>query len=198
MAALLLLIACDRRAATERDEPAAELGDPTAADNAADQPVTAPNADDDPPARAATLPCPATGQLVFVDVTAHRLRLCDRGTAVAEFGVALGEGGIGKTRAGDKRTPLGRYGLATPRRSSDGYFMFIPVGYPTAAQQRAGYTGSSVGIHGPPERLPELGDAVTATDWTWGCIALSHDNLLKVVGWINEHKIRTVELRAAD
>ena len=85
------------------------------------------------PARAAS--CPARGLALLVETGQHRLWTCENGRATGEYAVALGSGGVGKTRRGDAKVPLGDYALGTPRGSSQ-FHTFIPVGYPTAEQRR--------------------------------------------------------------
>jgi murein L,D-transpeptidase YafK len=94
--------------------------------------------------------------------------------------VALGSGGVGKARQGDKRTPLGSYPLGEPRASQK-FGTFIPVAYPTPTQRKRGYTGGAVGVHGPPTRVPWIGRLF---DWTAGCVALaSRAEIEEVADW---------------
>src|SRR5512138_3184523 len=97
-------------------------------------------------------PCPASGDAVVVLTADRALWLCTAGTPAGRFEVALGRNGVGKRRRGDGRTPLGRYVLGAPRPSAR-YGTFIPIAYPTAAQASRGFTGSAVGIHGPPRGM---------------------------------------------
>lgn len=121
-------------------------------------------------------PCPEHGDVDVVTVIAHKreLWLCDHGAAVARFQVAMGRGGVDKRRQGDGRTPLGTYALGMPRPSSR-YGVFIPIAYPTPEQVAHGFTGSNVGIHGPPRGQTEPEYPTTAVDWTEGCIATGLD-----------------------
>jgi hypothetical protein len=123
---------------------------------------------------AAPTPCPEKGDVVAVIALRHELWLCHEGTAVAKFQVALGRGGIDKRRRGDGRTPLGTYAFGRPRPSSQ-FGIFIPFDYPTRDQVAQGFTGSEVGIHGPPRGLTEPEYPLTAVDWTRGCIATAMD-----------------------
>jgi murein L,D-transpeptidase YafK len=100
----------------------------------------------------------------------RQLWLCTLGAPAARFGVALGRSGVGKRRAGDGRTPLGTYALGPPRPSAR-YGTFIPIAYPTPEQAASGFTGSAVGIHGPPRGVDGAAIPVTAVDWTLGCVA---------------------------
>lgn len=85
--------------------------------------------------------CAAPDARIVVDLAQHALALCDRDKLVEAFVVRLGRGGIGKTREGDGRTPIGTYTLGVPRPSNR-YGTFIPVGFPTEEQKKKGYTGS--------------------------------------------------------
>jgi murein L,D-transpeptidase YafK len=142
-------------------------------------------------------PTPASGcrpgeNAVLVRVRAHALDLCEGGRTVASHRVALGSGGLGKRRRGDGRTPLGLYGLGAPRPSQQ-FGTFVPVGYPTAAQQRMGFTGDAVGIHGPPRG--ESGPLVTTSDWTAGCIAVGTDDEIQTIAaWIRRRHVTAVRI----
>ncbi|MBM4320420.1 MAG: hypothetical protein FJ125_10780, partial [Deltaproteobacteria bacterium] len=120
----------------------------------------------EPPARApAADPCAGRLTTVVVRTEEHRLWLCLRGRSAADYAVAIGKGGTGKRQEGDGKTPLGVYPLGVPYTSSK-FHLFVPVGYPTAEQQRQGYTGGSVGIHGPARGLSFFGRLTTLVDWT--------------------------------
>ena len=133
---------------------------------------------------------------VVVDTRTHRMHLCSAGTADRTFAVALGSRGVGKQRQGDARTPLGRYGLGPPRTSKD-FHIFIPVGYPTPQQARMGFTGSAIGIHGPPRGWKTLAElaALVSQDWTIGCIAVTTDEDIEAVAaWVRKHEVKNVRL----
>lgn len=139
-------------------------------------------------------PCAAGESAVVVDTAARRLSLCDAGDVEGRFRVALGGGGVGKRREGDRKTPLGVYPLGTARRSK-AFGIFIPVGYPTRDQKRRGFTGSAIGIHGPARGAAWLGNATTWADWTDGCIALgSDDDVATVVRWMTARGVHHVRL----
>jgi len=143
--------------------------------------------------------CRAGETAVVVDTTAHRLYLCAGGAAERSFAVALGVNGVDKRRTGDNRTPLGIYPLGTPRASAS-FHRFVPVAYPTPAQARAGFTGSAIGIHGPPRGLEGAArlQALVATDWTAGCIAVATDDDIEaIVRWLDERRIRLLRLSRA-
>ena len=137
-------------------------------------------------------PCQPGETGVVVRTQARALELCQSGRSVASHPVALGFGGLGKRREGDGKTPLGRYGLGAPRPSQH-YRTFVPVGYPTPAQQKEGFTGSAVGIHGPPRGGG--GALSTAIDWTAGCIAVGTDAEIESIStWIRSRSVKTVRI----
>jgi murein L,D-transpeptidase YafK len=140
----------------------------------------------------APAPCRAGETGVVVRAAARALELCQNGRSVATHKVALGSGGLGKRHLGDGKTPLGRYALGPPR-PSHGYGTFVPVGYPTPAQQKQGFTGYAVGIHGPPRGAG--GSFSTTVDWTAGCIAVGTDAEIEAISaWIRVRRVRTVRI----
>jgi hypothetical protein len=137
-------------------------------------------------------PCRPGETAVLVQVSAHVLELCQDGRSIASHRVALGSGGIGKRVQGDGKTPLGLYPLGPPRPSPS-FGTFVPVGYPTAAQQKLGFTGSAVGIHGPARGWG--GALSTRVDWTAGCIAVGTDaEIGSISAWIRAHHVKAVRI----
>lgn len=119
-------------------------------------------------------PCADAGDSITVVTRKRELWLCHDGSPTARFQVAIGRGGVDKHSQGDGKTPLGSYSLGAPR-SSPQFGTFIPIDYPTADQAAQGFTGSAVGIHGPPRGLSEPDYPTTVFDWTEGCIATGTD-----------------------
>jgi hypothetical protein len=150
-------------------------------------------AEEAPPSPCATLTVPH----VEVRTAAHKLYLCDRERAVASsFDVRLARNGVGKTRTGDKKVPLGSYPLGQPRRSKQ-YGTFVPIGFPLPEQRRRGYTGGDVGVHGPDRRVRWLGGLVNTFDTTDGCVGLASDQEMdSLTAWLRRsgaHRIILVD-----
>jgi len=138
--------------------------------------------------------CPVEGALVQVDTAARVLSLCRDGHEDASFRVALGSGGVDKRAEGDSRTPRGRYALG-PARASEGFYLFLEVGYPTGEQMKHGFTGSAIGVHGPPRGFAWLGHATVWPDWTLGCIALgTRAEVERVARWVRENSVGEIVL----
>ena len=140
--------------------------------------------------------CSSSDMRMVVDTKAHTLVLCEAGKETATFSVRLGHGGVGKTQAGDGKTPLGVYPLGQPRVSQR-FGTFIPIGYPTPGQRARGYTGSDVGVHGPHRWVRWLGSLVNSFDSSDGCVGLaSDDEMAKIADWVTAARVRTLDLRA--
>jgi hypothetical protein len=140
-------------------------------------------------------PCPSSDAVVFVDTRTRVLLACEGGQVAHAYRVRLGSAGVGKTREGDRRTPLGAYPLGPPR-DSERFGTFVPVGYPTPAQAQRGFTGSAIGVHGPPRALLALGPYLNAFDTTAGCIGLATDaEMRELRAWIADRGVDRIELR---
>ena len=120
---------------------------------------------------------------INVNTAKRVLNICQQGSVVKSFKIAIGYKGVGKKQMGDNKTPIGLYGLAYPRKSAQ-FKVFIPILYPTSKQVAAGYTGRDVGIHGPTQS--------SKFDWlnnlpysTRGCIAVGKNNYIEyVANWV--------------
>jgi len=140
--------------------------------------------------------CRSGETAVVVDTHAHLLHLCAGGAVERSFTVSLGTNGVGKQHQGDNRTPLGSYPLGPPR-ASQSFHVFVPVGYPTRAQARLGFTGGAIGIHGPPRGVGGLAQLamLVRSDWTAGCIAVATDDEIDdVAAWVRKHAVKDVRL----
>lgn len=124
---------------------------------------------------------------INVNTRKQILNICNHGTVIKTFKVALGYKGVGKKRAGDNKTPIGLYRLAYPRRSSQ-FKVFIPILYPTSSQSAAGYTGADVGIHGPTQTSSLFGLLNNLPSATRGCIAVGKNNYIEyVANWVKSN-----------
>jgi hypothetical protein len=135
-------------------------------------------------------PCATRGTSIFVRTSEHKMWLCREGATDVSYTVALGAGGIGKRTKRDNKVPLGVYKLGKPRTSSR-FHRFIPIGYPTEAQRRAGYTGTDLGIHGPDPMFSWEG----TVDWTNGCVAFkTNDEIDAVATWTKSWQPSHIEI----
>ena len=122
---------------------------------------------------------------VIVHKAARRLDLMKDGKVLRSYRVELGlvpEGA--KHRAGDFRTPEGRYYLVRRNPRSD-YFLSIQVSYPDAEDVERAHRehvdpGGSIMIHGRPDILSHPPGYYAKYDWTDGCIALSDSDMVEV------------------
>ncbi len=95
---------------------------------------------------------------------------------VSDFYVTLGKQGVGKTREGDQKTPVGVYWVTAnlPRQKLTDFYGAgaFPINYPNPWDRRLGRNGSGIWLHGTPSntysRPPRASD---------GCIVLANTDL---------------------
>jgi len=122
---------------------------------------------------------------VIVKKGERRLLLMHGDSILRTYKVALGLNPIGhKERAGDFRTPEGRYRLTRRNPRSD-FFLSIQVSYPNdedlkKARRNGWDTGGSIMIHGLPNQLKHTPTYYEKRDWTDGCIAVSNSDMLEI------------------
>jgi hypothetical protein len=148
------------------------------------------------PARAdAADECAGKGTRVLVDSASHRMWLCEGGKTALSVGVRLAREGVGKSKEGDGKVPLGTYPLGAARKSEK-FGTFIPIGYPTGVQRKKGFTGGGVGVHGPHRMVRWLGRLTNTFDSTDGCVGVATDaEMSKVAVWTRRARARTIEIR---
>ena len=122
---------------------------------------------------------------VLVEKQSRKLHLLKDGEPFRTFDIALGIAPVGdKEREGDFKTPEGRYILDARNPDSD-YFLSIHVSYPNAQDRREARAkgvdpGGAIMIHGQPN-VPTYSAAFYKTaDWTNGCIAVSHSDMIDI------------------
>lgn len=137
------------------------------------------------PARNFTAALPVADE-VIVHKSQRRLYLMRQGEVLRSYRVALGLVPDGpKERAGDFRTPEGRY-LLTRRNPRSDYFLSIQVSYPNeqdvqrAKRNHLGDPGGSIMLHGLPNTLHHSPDYYAQADWTDGCIAMSDADMVEL------------------
>lgn len=113
---------------------------------------------------------------------ARRLTLWYAGSVVREFRVSLGSSPVGaKRRAGDNRTPEGRYAIVG-RNDRSRFYRSLHISYPSAedrlAAVQAGHSpGGAIMIHGLPAGAGWIGKHHAGFDWTRGCIAVTNEEI---------------------
>jgi len=139
-----------------------------------------------------------TADEVLVVKSKRKLYLLREGEVLREFDVFLGDDPDGpKRRAGDERTPEGRYMLDQRNPDSD-FFLSIRVSYPDArdrarARRRGEDPGGQIMIHGFPNerRYPE--HWYESEDWTNGCIAVTDADMVDI--WLMTREFTPIEIK---
>ena len=140
---------------------------------------------------------PDQADLVLVVKSERKLYLMKEGRVLRAVDIALGLFPKGpKRRAGDFRTPEGRYYLESRNSNSD-YFLSIQVSYPSdgdrAQARKARFDpGGQIMIHGwPNEPHYELGHY--DGDWTDGCIGVRNADMVDI--WLMTRESTPIEIR---
>jgi murein L,D-transpeptidase YafK len=143
----------------------------------------------------ATIP---VADLIVVRKSERRLYLMRHGEVLRSYRVALGlqpEGA--KERAGDFRTPEGRY-LLTRRNPRSDFFLSIQVSYPNdqdirRARHQHVDPGGSIMLHGLPNSLRHPPEYYAQSDWTDGCIAMSDSDMVEL--WMMTQDNTPIDIR---
>lgn len=129
-------------------------------------------------------PCEEKGTALVYSINEKALFVCENSESTAAYYVAIGSRGTGKTKEGDRKTPVGKYSLGKPKASEE-FGIFIPVGYPNASDKKNGYTGGDIGVHGPKRFAACMGALNVAINWTAGCVAMASDQqILEMAEWV--------------
>jgi murein L,D-transpeptidase YafK len=127
---------------------------------------------------------PGSVDSILVEKGLRRLTMFAHGRAVRVYEVALGDPDGDKLRAGDEKTPEGRFRIDW-RVPKSRYPIALHVSYPDAAHraraQKLGVSpGGDIMIHGLPNGMGFVGAAHRADDWTNGCIAVTNEEIEEI------------------
>lgn len=131
------------------------------------------------------LPAEAKADRIVIEKARHRLTLYQGQTAIRDYPVSIGRGGLGpKRQEGDRLTPEGSYRVESRNAGSD-YHRALKVSYPdaadiAAAQARGVSAGSEIMIHGLRNGFGWFGTWHRQVDWTLGCIALTNAEIEEI------------------
>lgn len=119
---------------------------------------------------------------LYLEKGKRRLTAYSGGKAVRVYLVALGENPKGpKEFEGDKRTPEGEYTIEDKNPKS-AYFKNLGISYPNAkdrarAESQGKSPGGNLKIHGLGKEYANLGAAHRVTDWTFGSVAVTNEEM---------------------
>jgi hypothetical protein len=122
---------------------------------------------------------------LLLEKAKRRLTAYAKGKAVRVYLVALGENPLGhKQFQGDKRTPEGNYTI-NDKNPRSAYYKNIGISYPNAqdrerAKKMHKSPGGDIKIHGLAPHFAAMGPAHRATDWTYGCIAVTNPEMEEI------------------
>jgi murein L,D-transpeptidase YafK len=122
---------------------------------------------------------------IVIRKAAREMVLLSHGNVLRSYKVALGKNPVGpKTRQGDMRTPEGLYTI-DGRYAKSQYHRALHISYQNAAQRAQARKlgvdpGGDIMIHGLPNGQGYIGKAHLQSDWTWGCIAVTDEEIEEI------------------
>ncbi len=122
---------------------------------------------------------------ILIEKAARKLLLCQGSKVIRTYRIALGEHPVGKKQCqGDHRTPEGEY-IISGRNKNSLYHRSLRISYPNAADKAESRKlkcnpGGDIMIHGLPNGSGWIGKAHLAHDWTWGCIAVTDEEIEEI------------------
>src|SRR5579859_2680400 len=129
-----------------------------------------------------TCVCQVKADRIIVHKKEHTMELMHAGTVIKSYKIALVRNPVGpKQREGDFRTPEGVY-VIDRRNAKSEYHRSLHISYPNAndrerARKLHVSAGGDVMIHGLPNGYGYLGAAHRRWDWTYGCIAVTDEEI---------------------
>jgi murein L,D-transpeptidase YafK len=105
-----------------------------------------------------------------------------KGKKMKTYIISLGTQPVGrKICQGDLKTPEGKY-IINDKNPQSIYHKNLGISYPNNddrqyARTHKLQTGGDVKIHGLPNNPKYEPEAYLNTDWTWGCIAVSNEEI---------------------
>ena len=119
---------------------------------------------------------------ICVEKSIRKMTVFYNGSPLKSYAIALGGNPIGhKQHQGDLRTPEGLYTI-NDKNPNSGYHKNLGISYPNNADRAAARTlgktpGGDIKIHGLPNGQGYIGKAHVISDWTWGCIAVTDEEV---------------------
>ncbi len=119
---------------------------------------------------------------IVVTKSTHTMVLYSHGAILRTYKVALGRGGSGpKEQQGDNRTPEGHYRIDAHNPHSSAH-LSLHISYPSAEDRARALAahrqpGGDIMIHGLPNGYGYIGALHRQSDWTYGCIAVTDEEM---------------------
>ncbi|MEY8097579.1 murein L,D-transpeptidase family protein [Falsihalocynthiibacter sp. S25ZX9] len=123
---------------------------------------------------------------------ARKMFLLNNGKILKSYNIDLGFAPIGdKEFEGDGKTPEGSYRIDRRNPNSD-FYLSIGLSYPNVndvaeARAQGKSPGGDIFIHGESRNKNFRG-----TDWTWGCISVSNQEMVEIYRMVKLNTIITV------
>jgi len=133
----------------------------------------------------ATTPNKQKADQIIIVKSERTLTLMNRGQVLKTYKVALGGNPVGaKEKAGDKKTPEGKY-VIDSKNAKSRFHLALHISYPNAedltrARKLGVSPGGGVEIHGLESQYAWVGSLHRQVNWTAGCIAVTNAEIEEI------------------
>jgi murein L,D-transpeptidase YafK len=127
-------------------------------------------------------PLKASVDSVVVFKNKREMVVYGKGKKLKTYIISLGTKPVSKKRSqGDFKTPEGKY-IINDKNPNSVYHKNLGISYPNNEDRKYArahnlQTGGDVKIHGLPNKPKYKTEAYLNNDWTWGCIAISNEEI---------------------
>lgn len=132
--------------------------------------------------KGSTIPLNAVIDSIVVFKNKREMAVYCKGKKMKTYVVSLGIKPVGKKRnQGDFKTPEGKY-IINDKNPNSIYHKNLGISYPNNEDRQYAranklQTGGDVKIHGLPNNPKYRPEVYLNNDWTWGCIAVSNEEI---------------------
>jgi murein L,D-transpeptidase YafK len=127
---------------------------------------------------------------ILVFKSQREMHVYGKGKKTKTYIISLGSQAVGKKRQeGDYKTPEGRYTI-NDKNANSIYHKNLGVSYPNEndrnyARRNHLEAGGDIKIHGLPNKPKFSPEAYLRNDWTWGCIAVSNEEIDELYRYVS-------------
>ena len=128
---------------------------------------------------------------ILVLKSERTMQLMSGRDVIKTYKIALGTQPVGaKEKQGDRKTPDGKY-VINGKNPNSQFYRSLRISYPNAADRERAKKdkvdpGGDIMIHGLGKQFGWLGGLHRQNDWTWGCIAVTNEEMDEIWSLVPE------------
>ncbi|MBY0462531.1 MAG: L,D-transpeptidase family protein [Alphaproteobacteria bacterium] len=139
-----------------------------------------------------------TADTILIKKNQRKMELYNKGKLIKGYKISIGFAPIGtKQQEGDGKTPEGEYTITSKNPHSQ-FHKSLKISYPNTAdkenaKKKKVSPGGDIMIHGLGKQFSYLGKLHTLHDWTFGCIAVTNEEIDEIWKLVKEGTIVKIE-----